>query len=191
MSDHFGSDESFEETVRSIARELGRSVERAMERVDLDDVADTIGVDPTSAREWAENLGGWLRGQAENLGDEVANRAGAGVPAPRAERTPGAEPTPTRTGPTPTRTDPLSSAQPNPLDVPSNEQGVALAALDSGRWTVEAETNRLTSQGEGPGPQDALGLVRELRVRDWITADGTITLAGRHALQRWLDATPA
>ena len=139
-----------------------------MERVDLDDVADTIGVDPTSAREWAENLGGWLRSQAENLGDEVANRAGAGGPAPRAERTPGAEPTPTR-----------------------NEQGVALAALDSGRWTVEAETNRLTSQGEGPGPQDALGLVRELRVRDWITADGTITLAGRHALQRWLDATPA
>ena len=154
-----------------------------MERVDLDDVADTIGVDPTSAREWAENLGGWLRGQAENLGDEVANRAGAGASSePRAERAPSVKPTPTRT-------DPLSSAQPNPLDVPSEEQGVALAALDSGRWTVEVGTNRLTSQGEGPGPQDALGLVRELRVRDWITADGTITLAGRHALQRWLDAT--
>ncbi len=64
--------------MRSIARELGRSVERAMERVDLDDVADTIGVDPSSAREWAENIGGWLRGQAENLGEEVANRAAAG-----------------------------------------------------------------------------------------------------------------
>jgi hypothetical protein len=184
MSEHFGSDESFEETVRSIARELGRSVERAMERVDLDDVADTIGVDPTSAREWAENLGGWLRSQAENLGDEVANHAGARAGAgaePSAERAP--------SGPMSTGPDPLSSAQPNPLDVPSDKQGVALAALDSGRWTVEAGTNRLTSQGEGPGPQDALGLVRELRVRDWITADGTITLAGRHALQRWLDTT--
>jgi hypothetical protein len=29
--------------------------------------------------------------------------------------------------------------------------------------------------------------VRELRVRDWITADGEITLAGRWALSRWLD----
>ena len=183
MSEHFGSDESFEETVRSIARELGRSVERAMERVDLDDVADTIGVDPTSAREWAENLGGWLRSQAENLGEEVA-KSTTPAPEPRVQRTPGG-------APTPTAADPLSSAQPNPLDVPSHDQGVALAALDSGRWAVEAGTNRLTSQGDGPGPHDALGLVRELRVRDWITADGTITLAGRHALQRWLDATHA
>ena len=185
MPQPFGNDENFEETVRSIARELGRSVERAMERVDLDDVADTIGVDPASAREWAENLGGWLRSQAENLGEEVANRATPGpAPEPRVQRTPDA-------APSPTGTDPLTSAQPNPLDVPSPEQGLALAALDSGRWTVEAETNRLTSQGEGPGPHDALGLVRELRVRDWITADGTITLAGRHALQRWLDSTHA
>ncbi len=182
MFENDGSDESFEETVRSIARELGRSVERAMERVDLDDVADTIGVDPSSAREWAENLGGWLRGQAENFGEEVANRAAAGSE-PRAGRAP--------EGPMPTGTDPLSSAQPNPLDVPSQEQGLALAALDSSRWSVEAGTNRLTSHGEGPGPQDALGLVRELRVRDWITTDGTITLAGRHALTRWLDAAQA
>jgi hypothetical protein len=28
-------------------------------------------------------------------------------------------------------------------------------------------------------------------VRDWIAADGTITVAGRHALRRWLEASPA
>jgi hypothetical protein len=28
--------------------------------------------------------------------------------------------------------------------------------------------------------------VRELRVRDWIDADGTVTLTGQHALRRWL-----
>jgi hypothetical protein len=27
-----------------------------------------------------------------------------------------------------------------------------------------------------------------MRVRDWMTADGEITVAGRHALRRWLDA---
>jgi hypothetical protein len=178
MFEHDGSEENFEETVRSIARELGRSVERAMERVDLDEVADSIGVDPTSAREWAESIGGWLRSQAENLGDEVANRA-SGAAEPRPEREPDR--------PVRTAEDPLSSAQPHPLDQPSHEQGLALAALDSGRWAVEAGTNRLTSHGDGPGPQDALGLVRELRVRDWIAIDGTLTLAGGHALKRWLD----
>jgi hypothetical protein len=30
--------------------------------------------------------------------------------------------------------------------------------------------------------------VRELRVRDWITPEGKLTLAGRRALSRWLDA---
>ena len=39
-----------------------------------------------------------------------------------------------------------------------------------------------------PSPREAPGLVDELRARDWITADGEITPAGRHALSRWLDA---
>ncbi len=191
MFENDGSNESFEETVRSIARELGRSVERAMERVDIDEVADSIGVDPTSAREWADNIGGWLRAQAENLGDEVASRApGSPAPEPRPEPTSEAA---KRSGEPAKRSgqDPLSSAQPHPLDQPSEEQGVALAALDSGRWAVEAGTSRLTAQGDGPGPEDALGLVRELRVRDWIGVDGTLTVAGRHALTRWLDAATA
>jgi hypothetical protein len=31
-----------------------------------------------------------------------------------------------------------------------------------------------------------MGLVRELRVRDWLDAEGRMTLAGRRALERWL-----
>ena len=71
--------------------------------------------------------------------------------------------------------------------MPTAEQGRALAALDSGRWSVEPGTSALASHGDGPGPSDALGLVRELRVRDWIDAEGEVTLVGRHALQRWLE----
>jgi hypothetical protein len=182
MYEHDENEDSFEETVRSIARELGRSVERAMERVDLEDMAETIGVDPASAREWADSLGGWLRAQAEHLGDEVAQRGGT-------RPTPGPAPEDVTPAPPPAGgEDPLSSAAPHPLDLPSDEQGLALTALESGRWSVEAGTSRLISHGEGPGPNDSLGLVRELRVRDWITSEGKLTLAGQHALKRWLDA---
>jgi len=37
----------------------------------------------------------------------------------------------------------LRSAGPDPLDLPTGEQGMALAALDSGRWTVEAGSHAL------------------------------------------------
>jgi hypothetical protein len=83
--------------------------------------------------------------------------------------------------------DPLRGAGPHPLDLPTEEQGMALAALESGRWTVEPGTSMLVAHGEGPAPRDALGLVRELRVRDWLDGDGALTLAGRRALARWLD----
>ncbi len=86
-----------------------------------------------------------------------------------------------------THTSPFGSAQPHPLDLPTEEQGLALAALESGRWTLEPGTDALGMAAEGPAPRDALGLVRELRVRDWITAEGALTVAGRSALGRWLD----
>jgi hypothetical protein len=168
----FGNDadgESFEETLRSIAAELGRYIERSIDNVDLEEFADSIGVDPSMAREWVESAGGWLSGHAESLGEQLARR----VAGP---------------GRTVVRADPLGSAAPHPLDEPSDEQGLALAALDSGRWIVEPGADALAARGEGPGPSDALGIVRELRVRDWIAADGKLTLAGRHALSRWLDA---
>jgi len=73
------------------------------------------------------------------------------------------------------------------MDLPTGEQGLALAALDSGRWLVEPGSHSLVVAGEGPAPSHAQDLVGELRARDWIAADGGVTLVGRHALSRWLD----
>jgi hypothetical protein len=167
---------SFEEMVREIAREVSESVERTVSQVDIEGVAETIGVDPDRAREWIDTAAGLLRSQAERFGDDVTSRA--------AEQRP-AEPAPKPASPA---EDPLRHAGPHPLDVPTEEQGLALAALDSGRWTVEPGSNALASHGDGPGPNDALGLVRELHARDWITTDGEVTVVGQHALSRWLDS---
>jgi hypothetical protein len=79
---------------------------------------------------------------------------------------------------------PVYHAGPHPLALPSAEQGVALAALESGRWRIESGTFTVH---DGPGPSDPLGLLRELRVSDWVTADGELTLTGRKALARWLE----
>lgn len=168
-------DESFEDALRSIAAELGQYIERSLDNVDVDDLADRIGVDPATAGEWAENAGGWLRALTGGLGEEIVRRASgrSGAPGPGRDVVPA---------------DPLGGAGPNPLDQPTDEQGLALAALDSGRWIVEPGADALAAKGEGPGPSDALGIVRELRVRDWIAADGKLTLTGRRALTRWLDA---
>jgi hypothetical protein len=169
----FGNDsggENFEEMLRSLAAELGRYIERSIDSVDLDEFAGSVGVDPTAAREWFESASGWLSGQTENLGDELARRARGQTPPP-------------------VRVDPLGGAGPHPLDLPSDEQGMALAALDSGRWIIEPGADALAARGEGPGPSDALGIVRELRVRDWLAADGKLTATRRHALTRWLDAS--
>jgi hypothetical protein len=164
--------ESFEEMVRAIAREVSRAAERVSE-VDLDGIARMVGIDPETTKDWVQEASSWLRAQAENAGGDFSFEHSE---------------TPKRSDAT-TEEDPLRGAAPHPLDQPTDEQGLALAALDSGRWTVEPGTERLTAHGEGPGPRDALGLVRELRARDWITSDGEVTLVGRHALSRWLDAT--
>jgi hypothetical protein len=79
---------------------------------------------------------------------------------------------------------PVHRAGPHPLAMPTAEQGVALAALESGRWKIESGT---FSVHDGPGPSEPLGLLRELRVSDWVTADGELTLTGRKALARWLE----
>jgi hypothetical protein len=168
MYDDESGRESFDEMVRSIARKVGETLERAAEQVDLDEFAGSVGVDPERAREWVESAGSWLRGQAELLGNEVAFRAAAGRAAAREQA--------------------LRAAAPHPLDLPTEEQGLALAAVDSGRWAVEPGTDALTTKGDGPSPSEAPGVVRELRVRDWIVADGELTLVGRHALSRWLDS---
>ncbi len=178
---------SIADTVRSMAREFAGSIERMLGQVEFDEPAQSFGIDPDKAREWAESAAHWLRSHVEEAGDEIADRLAK-------EEAPGQHHEPEQPGRRDVsiralREDPLQGLAPSPLDVPSAEQGLALAAIDSGRWTVEPGTETLASQGEGPGPSDALGLVRELRVRDWITAEGTLTLAGRRALSRWLEAS--
>ena len=170
MSDDGSHRSPFEDVLRAIAQEITRTVERVSEN-DIEDLARAAGVDPDRAREWADDAGQWLREQVEGLGG-AAPFASPRNPARAA-----------RGG------DVLAGAGPHPLDVPTVEQGMALAALDSGRWTLEPGTAALAVSGDGPGPSDALGLVRELRVRDWIGATGEVTLAGHHALRRWLESS--
>jgi hypothetical protein len=158
---------SFEDVARALADEVSGAIERLSE-IDLDEIARAASAEGERARQWIDDLGRWLR-----------DPRGTWEHGPPADRS-----TPGR----PTGDDPLRHAGPHPLDLPNADQGVALAALDSGRWRVEPGTSALAVHGEGPGPSDALGLVRELRVRDWMTADGQITLTGRDALSRWLDA---
>jgi hypothetical protein len=165
----YDDDQIPEGIFHSIAREVRRSADR-LAALDTDEIAHTIGVDPATAREWVGIAERWVRAQADRLEDErVSGPAEADTPS--------------------SREDPLSTAGPHPLDTPTEEQGRALAALDSGRWTVEPGTDTLAARGEGSGPDNALGLVRELRARDWITAEGEVTLAGRRALSRWLETS--
>ena len=169
MPDDETSGESFEETVRSIAREVARFIERSVDGLDVDQFSETTGVDPMAARDWLESASNWLLTSTDDLGEQLARRLGG-------------------PGHSVVRTDPLAGASPHPLDLPTEDQGVALAALESGRWTIEPGTGTLAANGEGPAPSAALGMVRELRVRDWIMLDGELTLAGRYALTRWLDS---
>ena len=168
---------SFEEALREIADEVQRGIAR-FQTGDFEDVARTYGVDADRAKRFVDGAGDWLRAQMENLPDMPFPPAGPAGPA---------DSQPASSNPSPKWDDALSSAGPDPLDTPTDEQGRALAALDSGRWSIEPGTSMLTAHGEGPGPSDALGLVRELRVRDWIDANGDVTLVGGAALARWLD----
>lgn len=168
--------EGFADALRSIAREVGESIERMAGQVDVDDFAGYTGVDPDRAREWMESTASWLGSQLEHFGEEMAARAERPHESPD-RRPPVAE------------DDPLRGAAPHPMDLPTEEQGLALAALESGRWTVEQGSSRLVGDLDSGPRGDALGIVMELRVRDWITVDGHLTLAGQRALGRWLDAT--
>lgn len=159
----------FQEMLRHLAKEVTDSIERLSE-VDVEGLARRAGLDPDQARDWVDQASRWLQDNAEGV-------AGAGAAAPSTGDGVAAD-----TGRAPT--------DPHPLDTPTPAQGAALAALDSGRWTIEAGTNVLSVVGgDGPGPADAAGLVRDLRVRDWLRADGTLSLAGSDALRRWLILT--
>lgn len=138
-----------------VARALADELNRAVERLSAIDVDDIA----RAANEEAERARRWI----EDLARSLSQTGGAG-PRPEAP--------------------PVHHAGPHPLAMPTTEQGVALAALESGRWRIESGTFTVH---DGPGPSDPLGLLRELRVSDWVTADGELTLTGRKALARWLD----
>jgi hypothetical protein len=163
MPDGDFEQDSFEARLRALARQVGKSVEQAAEQVDLDQIADRIGVSSERIREVAEFASQWLTDQ---LGEIDVEPSRASPPAAR--------PSGRRAGP-------------HPLDLPTEEQGLALSALDSGRWKVEPGTNEVVSQGAGPDPEGAAGIVSELRARDWIAASGEETAVGRDALRRWME----
>jgi hypothetical protein len=160
-------DESFEQKVRAIATDLSRSVERAAAGIDLDGIARQVELGGERLRELAESTGRWIRDTFSEPGPDHAARARDLEPETAA----------------------LPGAGPHPLDVPSEEQGRALSALDSGRWRVEPGTDVLLADGDETSPTDPGGLVGELRARDWIAANGEVTLVGREALKRWSEAS--
>jgi hypothetical protein len=173
MSEERPDRNSFEEIAQALVEEMNRAVERLSE-VDVDEIVRAARAEAERTRRWVEDVAGSL---LREHGRDVPFGA-AGAWERESEAAGGA-----------VHEDPLREAGPHPLDLPTAGQGLALAALDSGRWRLEPGTSALTVQGDGPGPNDALGLVRELRVRDWITAAGELTLAGRKALARWLDTS--
>ena len=138
-----------------VARALADEVNRAVERLSAIDL-DEIA---RAANEEAERARRWVEDLARSLA-----QSGDAAPSPEDAR--------------------VHHASPHPLAMPTTEQGVALAALESGRWRIESGTFTVH---DGPGPSDPLGLLRELRVSDWVTADGKLTLTGRKALARWLE----
>jgi hypothetical protein len=167
MSDEDHGGESFEEKLRALARELGQSVERLAGRdVDRDEVADQIGMGGDRIRELTEFAGRWIKDLAR---DREARRPEQVAPNTGARR--------------------LHLTGPDPRDLPTEEQGLALGALDSGRWKVAPGSDELISDDDGPSPSVPAGLVSELRARDWISASGEVTFLGRAALGRWQEST--
>jgi hypothetical protein len=169
-------DDSFEDRLRAIADQISQSVRRISE-VDLDEVGERYGIDAERARAFVEAAGQWLSdGMASGeplFGQDRHDDPGSAVNARLdVQAAQGSEPgQPIRSGP-------------HPLDLPVDRQGLALSALDSGRWTVGPGSNRLVGTGEGTPPPDAADLVSELRARDWISTDGALTLVVRLA-NKW------
>jgi hypothetical protein len=180
MSEH----DSFEDRLRAIADQLNRSMQR-MGDVDLEQLAEEYGIDVDRARNVASAAGQWLNEHLSG-GDPLFGEARPRQPDPASPQTDRAAETDTSPDPGPGRRS--TNRGPHPLDAATGRQGLALSALDSGRWTVRPGSNQLAGTGEGPPPPPGPGaadLVGDLRARDWITADGALTLVGRHALARW------
>ena len=143
-----------------------------------------FGVDAGAAREWVEGAASWLRSNAERFEDEFPV-ADARQLAPAGARGPVAE-----------RTEPDRCAATTRCGAPGRTRWTCRPTSRASRWPRSSQAagwsspapTRWRPGATGPGPSNALGIVRELRVRDWLGADGEITLVGRRALSRWLEA---
>lgn len=194
---------SLEETLRAIADEVTKGAERLAsgDLGNLEDLARASGLDAEPIKQFAEEAGEWLRDQisAATQSDGSVEPMPAADPSdPRDGATPppAAPATPARPAP-PAAADPVvatprAAGLPHPLDLPSEQQARALAALESGRWTLEPGTTVLvTTLNRGAGPEDAHALGLELHVRDWVDVDGELTSTGVLALARWVRAADA
>lgn len=183
---------SLEETLRAIADEVTKGAERFASG-NLEDLARASGIDAEPIKQFAEEAGEWLRDQisaATQSGSDVAPMPASDPTDPRDGAT-ASSPASRPTGPTPEDvvSAPRAHGLPHPLDRPTEQQARALAALQSGRWTIEPGTVVLvTSLNRGPGPEDAHALGMELHVRDWVDVDGDLTFTGELALARWAEA---
>jgi hypothetical protein len=154
-------DDNLEARLRAMAEEISGSIERAVGNLDLNEIADRLAMSGERAREVADLAAQWISDQIQSSAAD-----------------PGSHP----------KDDDGGSRRegPHPMDTPTEEQGLALSALDSGRWKVDPGTEELVEVASGPGPRHPIGLVGELRARDWIASHGEVTLVGRDALKRWL-----
>jgi hypothetical protein len=127
----------------SVAEEVTRAVERLSE-IDVEEIARRANAEAERARRWIDELGRMLR--------EHPTTGGVAPFAARPPWEPAAGPA-DRPSPTPAPADdPLPNAAVRPLDLPTADRGLALAALDSGRWRLEPGMSALAVHGEGPGP---------------------------------------
>src|SRR5512133_1894271 len=113
MSEPDPARRSVADVARALAEEVSGAIELLSE-IDLDEIARAASAEGERARQWIDDLGRWLREQsgAWEHGLAPADRSMPGRP---------------------TGEDPLRHAGPHPLDLPTADQGLALAALDSGR----------------------------------------------------------
>ena len=159
-------DDSLEAKLRAMIEELSGSLEHAVEQLDVSEIAERIGISSERGNELADLAKRWL-GQQLGVSEAGSSSRPSHEPVHDEDRRS------VREGP-------------HPLDVPTSAQGLALSALDSGRWKVDPGTEELIPVGSGPAPDQPVGLVGELRARDWIAASGEVTFVGRDALSRWL-----
>lgn len=192
---------SLEETLRAIADEVTKGAERfaSGNLGGLEDLARASGLDAEPIKQFAEDAGEWLRDQiaaATQSGSDVEPMPAADPTDPRDGSAVPASPPPSTPASAASNEDPTSSPRsaglPHPLDLPTEQQARALAALESGRWTVEPGTVVLvTTLNRGAAPEDAHALGMELHVRDWVDVDGDLTFSGGMALARWAEAVEA